>query len=200
MRWLVYKHTSPSGKVYIGITSQNPQSRWNKGKGYKGCIKFFNAILKYGWDNIEHTILADNLTKEEAETVEKSLISHYKSLNLSYNITDGGEGRLGYHVKLSNSCRDKISKAHIGLKHSDETKAKMSKSRKGRGQTSSWVAKRVKSHYVKIEAYIGNKWVKFNSIKEASIVLGIEQRNISAVCRGLRKTAGKIKFRYYECS
>lgn len=25
--WSVYKHTSPSGKVYIGITSKKPQVR-----------------------------------------------------------------------------------------------------------------------------------------------------------------------------
>lgn len=35
--WLVYRHTSPSGKVYIGITSKsNPDYRWGRGKGYKG--------------------------------------------------------------------------------------------------------------------------------------------------------------------
>lgn len=198
--WTVYKHTSPSGKVYIGITSQKPQRRWDNGKGYKGCIKFFNAILKYGWDNIEHTILASNLSKEEAETIEKSLISYYKSLNLSYNITDGGEGRLGHHVELSKGWRDKISKAHIGLRHSDETKTKMSNSRRGKSQTASWIAKRAKARYIQIEAYLDNKWVRFESIKKASEILGIEQRNISAVCRGLRRTAGKIKFRYYECS
>lgn len=198
--WIVYKHTSPSGKVYIGITSQKPQRRWDNGKGYKGCIKFFNAILKYGWDNMEHTILSSNLSKEEAETIEKSLISYYKSLNLSYNITDGGEGGLGHHVELSKGWRDKISKAHIGLKHSDETKTKMSNSRRGKSQTASWIARRAKAHYIQIEAYLNNKWVRFESIKKASEILGIEQRNISAVCRGLRRTAGKIKFRYYECS
>lgn len=32
-KWTVYRHTSPSGKVYIGITSQNVERRWNSGKG-----------------------------------------------------------------------------------------------------------------------------------------------------------------------
>ena len=27
-KWIVYKHTSPSGKVYIGITSNSPEKRW----------------------------------------------------------------------------------------------------------------------------------------------------------------------------
>lgn len=63
--YCVYKHTSPSGKVYIGQTSINPLDRWQNGKGYKKQA-FYNAIKKYGWENIKHEILYDNLTKEEA--------------------------------------------------------------------------------------------------------------------------------------
>ena len=56
--YCVYMHTSPSGKAYIGITCQTPEYRWGKeGKGYVNCVAFFNAILKYGWDNIGHQIL-----------------------------------------------------------------------------------------------------------------------------------------------
>lgn len=32
--WIVYKHTSPSGKVYIGITNQPANKRWKNGMGY----------------------------------------------------------------------------------------------------------------------------------------------------------------------
>lgn len=32
--YCVYKHTSPSGKVYVGITKLKPKYRWNNGKGY----------------------------------------------------------------------------------------------------------------------------------------------------------------------
>ena len=32
--WTVYKHTSPSNKVYIGITSREPKLRWDNGNGY----------------------------------------------------------------------------------------------------------------------------------------------------------------------
>ena len=56
----VYKHTSPSGKCYIGITCQEPEYRWGnngckyterKSDGQLKHPKFANAILKYGWDN-----------------------------------------------------------------------------------------------------------------------------------------------------
>ena len=46
--YTVYKHTSPSGKIYIGMTCQKPKDRWGKdGNGYKGQ-PFYNAIQKYG--------------------------------------------------------------------------------------------------------------------------------------------------------
>lgn len=44
MGYTVYKHTSPSGKVYIGITKRKPEYRWNKGKGYrKDQLLFYRA-------------------------------------------------------------------------------------------------------------------------------------------------------------
>lgn len=98
--WCLYKHISPSGKVYVGITN-NIKRRW-LGKGYYYCLsrtKFANALQKYGWDNFQHIIIEEGLTKEEACSKEKELIAYYKKRNLSYNITDGGEGYAGKHSK-----------------------------------------------------------------------------------------------------
>lgn len=36
--WVVYKHTFPNGKVYIGITGQEPYKRWKYGNGYETDI------------------------------------------------------------------------------------------------------------------------------------------------------------------
>lgn len=38
--YCVYKHTTPSKKVYIGMTGQDPEKRWRNGSGYKGQILF----------------------------------------------------------------------------------------------------------------------------------------------------------------
>ena len=72
--YYIYKHTFPNNKVYIGITSKKPEYRWGKeGKEYwYSNRKMFYAIKKYGWNNIIHDILFNNLTKEEA---------HKKKLN-----------------------------------------------------------------------------------------------------------------------
>lgn len=151
-KYIVYKHTSPKGKIYIGITSQDPEKRWLNGKGYKRNSIFYNAIEKYGWENIKHEILFENLTKEEAEQKEIELISKYKSneRNFGYNIDNGG------HInRFSEASKKKMSLSHkgkkawnkgisigvgennnfYGHKHTQETKNKISKANKGKVRT-----------------------------------------------------------------
>ena len=73
--YTVYMHTSPSNKRYIGVTKQKPISRWRTdGSGYKDSKYFWRAIKKYGWNNFQHEILFQGLTKEEAEQKEIELI------------------------------------------------------------------------------------------------------------------------------
>ena len=135
--YIVYMHISPSGKRYIGITSQEPKKRWNNGKGYKGQI-FYNAINKYGWDNIEHIIIAKELTKEEAEWLEIELIREFDTTNPSkgYNVTKGGEGTSGY--KPTDEQRQKHSERvsgennpMFGRQHTEEWKQNMSERMSG---------------------------------------------------------------------
>ena len=89
--YIVYKHTSPSSKVYIGITKFDPKYRWlNNGRGYKTQTTFFNAIIKYGWINFKHEILYKNLSEEQALDKEEELIQQYKSYDRRY----------GYNISL----------------------------------------------------------------------------------------------------
>ena len=90
--YTVYMHICPNRKKYIGITKSNPNDRWKNGKSYKTQQLFFRAIQKYGWDNIKHEILFNNLTKEEAERKEIELIALYKSnqREYGYNVANGG--------------------------------------------------------------------------------------------------------------
>lgn len=95
MSWTVYEHWSPSGKVYVGITSQSIKVRWQNGNGYIKCKTFYRAIRKYGWENMKHVIVSSNLGEKTAKNMEKDLIGFYKNRGISYNITEGGEGALG---------------------------------------------------------------------------------------------------------
>lgn len=70
----VYKHTLPDSKVYIGITSVPPEERWDNGFGYEQQSKFFREIVKYGWNNIKHEVLATCLSEKDARNMEKDLI------------------------------------------------------------------------------------------------------------------------------
>lgn len=89
-KFIVYSHVNKITNVtYIGVTKRKPELRWANGFGYRTNPYFWRAIVKYGWDGFTHNILHSNLSKEEALNIEESLIAHYKSLNLSYNISDG---------------------------------------------------------------------------------------------------------------
>ena len=99
----VYKHTTPSGRVYIGITSVDVKDRWMSGHGYRHNSYFENAIKKYGWNNIKHEILLTELSKDEAENAEIELIKQFNSNNrkYGYNIESGGnsQGRMSEETK-----------------------------------------------------------------------------------------------------
>jgi group I intron endonuclease len=143
--YCVYIHINKiNNKAYIGQTvyGNDINLRWkNNGKGYlkkdsKGNFTqpvFANAINKYGWDNFEHIIWANNLTAQEANHIEKVLIELFDTTNskYGYNIRSGGE-----NSTLSEETKRKISESRKGKytginnpwygKHpSDETRQKM---------------------------------------------------------------------------
>lgn len=76
--YCVYIHTFPNKKVYIGMT-KNTDKRWNNGLGYKDNKEMFEDIILFGWNNIEHEIIQDNLTYENAFELEQNKIKQYKS-------------------------------------------------------------------------------------------------------------------------
>lgn len=145
--YCIYKHTVPNGKVYIGQTCQKLESRFGKnGYRYKGCTLFYNAIQKYGWDNIKHEILFEGLTQEDANKKEIELIRKYCSndRNFGYNLQEGGNNgspteetrkkmsQWQVGKVLSEETKQKISKARTGQKDSQETRIKKSNGQKGK--------------------------------------------------------------------
>ncbi len=131
----VYKHTSPCGKVYIGITKRSVRGRWANGAGYRYNKYFSRAIQKYGWDNFKHEVLFENLTEEEACQKEIELISEYQATNpeFGYNIFLGGQkGAEGLHLseetrlKMSKTKKGKPNLKLRGHKRSDEFKQRLS--------------------------------------------------------------------------
>lgn len=95
--YCVYEHIFPNGKRYIGI-SNNAEKRWRNGKGYETQPKMARAIKKYGWDNVGHNIVVDNVTKEQAETLERYLIAELHTIEDGYNVSTGGQGVNAYYL------------------------------------------------------------------------------------------------------
>lgn len=109
--YVVYRHTSPSGKVYIGMTKQSAEKRWQYGLGYRKQVKFYRAIQKYGWENITHEVVSSGLSFEEAEQRERELIEQYRSCDnrFGYNVERGGNAQKG----MSEETREKLRAANL---------------------------------------------------------------------------------------
>lgn len=148
--YVVYMHTVPNGKVYIGITKHNPpERRWGKGgRRYKNNVSFWKDIQKYGWSNIKHDILYSDIPVDLARQKERMLISSYDSMNplYGYNHTSGGDvstqefsaeviESIRQHSKSmwqNPQMRNHIISKMVGHEVSDVTRQKISLKNKGR--------------------------------------------------------------------
>lgn len=77
--YVVYMHVFPDGKKYIGVTSQSLSRRWSNGHGYDEQPDISMAIATYGWSSVEHYLLWDNLTKDQAAEKMMDAVMYYKT-------------------------------------------------------------------------------------------------------------------------
>lgn len=123
--YLVYKHTAPNGKAYVGITDdyeRRCKQHKSASKQGVGCRAFGVAIKKYGWNNFKHEILEAGLTAEEAKLREVALIAEHNTLAPNgYNLTEGGE-----HGTHSEETKELLRQKSTGRVHSEETKRALS--------------------------------------------------------------------------
>lgn len=122
-----------NGKEYIGLTKRPLRSRWNqhvqeslREGSWEYNTPLGNAIKKYGKDSFDIFVLKECESLEEMKKTEIELISERKSLSKygGYNLSGGGDGRLGY--KLTEEVKQKIRLSNLGKKMSNESKQKMS--------------------------------------------------------------------------
>lgn len=92
-------------------------------------VVIFKAKQKYGIENFSKDYLAFCDTEETLNYLEKFYIKKYKAKEVGYNLTDGGDGALGF--KHSEESKEKMRQAHLGKKVSEETKQKISNASKG---------------------------------------------------------------------
>ena len=205
LTFVVYIHISPNGKKYIGLTSKKPEHRWNNGRGYIKNKYFYNAILKYGWDNFQHIIIAENLSKKEACDLEKALIKGCKTTvpEYGYNISLGGESGT-YGITYDQDFCKKISarmtgknNPNYGKKFSNETRKKLSEARKGRWSEKQQIALSVVHMNRRKQIVCLDTGTIYESITSAATETGVSIRGISSVCKGELISAHGLHWAYY---
>lgn len=156
-RGIIYLRTSPSVKYYVGLTTNatKRQEHWLNTKRDYGGYLIRDARKRYPPETWGYMVLAEVFSPSRTDlmvwlnALEVYFIWRYDSNNPEhgYNLTRGGEGRLGYKCRpevkarlsalykgrpLSEEMKAKISRAAKGRKVSEEARRKMSASRKGR--------------------------------------------------------------------
>lgn len=121
MRGIIYKYTSPSGKIYIGQTTHERRRRktfFNLNKSYGG-VQIDHARQKYKPENFKYEILFEGDFKtafdaqNKLDELEQHFIEKYGTYKDGYNMTFGGY-------------------TTTGLTFSDEQKKRMGEARRGK--------------------------------------------------------------------
>lgn len=145
-------------KVYVGITVRKVHRRFHEhiyaSEAEKDNFQFHKAIIrKYGSKNFHVDCLLSGIPIERLPLFEKACISRFNSYKCGYNSTPGGDGTgkevtdefrqkiselhkgktpWNKGVPMPDWLKEKLLATHIGKKHSEETRKKMSKARVGR--------------------------------------------------------------------
>lgn len=202
----VYKHTCPNSKVYIGITRCKVKDRWKNGLGYEYQV-FGRAVRKYGWENITHEVLYENLTEDEAKRLEQELIKEFDSKNPEhgYNRTDGGDGVKGY--EYTEEVLDKMRQHANRMWANPETREKLlkhlkevSKNNIGRKRSEKSIRTTVERLSIKVDQYDrdGNLIQTFDSLMDAARSVNKDCNSaIVACCKGKKKSYCGFIWKYH---
>lgn len=152
------------------------------------------AILKYGWDNIEHKILYLELSKEEAERIEIELISKYNTTNRAngYNIEAGGKSS----DRLTPELKERISKKLKGVPKGEANIKKYKEVWDARPNTEKDRLKNIRSMDVLMCSLNGDIIEQFRSTREAARMTGVSCSHISECCNEKRKSIGGYIWKY----
>ena len=109
-----------NSKVYIGQTSQSPQTRFKQHMKpstckQRGTYKIYNAINKYGKENFYYEVLEKNINEEEIDEKEIYYINLYNSYENGYNSTRGGDTRTISSIQDVEKFK-KMHQQHISYK------------------------------------------------------------------------------------
>jgi group I intron endonuclease len=182
-RGIIYKITSPSGKIYVGQTVRSFEKRMQEHRQETSCCTSIKrAIDKYG-DEMNYEIIEDNVPQEQLDEREIYWIKELNSLAPSgYNLTTGGQFSKEYSQELKDRMRDiknsqKIDKdGYMGYVH----------------QMANLFYPRVRQNGIRIHVSYGG----FQTEEEAIEVLKEytkDPENFTAVNNRTRKKVGSVR-------
>lgn len=193
-------------KVYIGQTSRTLEIRWKEYlRHYKyGSQAIYTAMRKYG---IDHFFVEKIEECEEDRLDEREMywIQHYDSFNNGYNSTLGGRfenmatNRVEEVLQLweqGNTVNKIVEKTSLNV---ETVRGYLNKNNIGHSEIRERANKAIaKSKSKPVFQYDRNhNFIKeWESTMEIERELGINHRNVSAVCNGKRKTAGNYFWTY----
>ncbi len=104
---IIYKISSPSGKVYVGQTVRSFEKRMQEHRQETSCCTFIKrAIDKYG-NEMKYEIIENNVPQEQLDEREIHWIKELNSLAPGgYNLTTGGQSSKEYSQELKDRIRD----------------------------------------------------------------------------------------------
>lgn len=160
----IYKIKSPSGKIYIGQSSDiNRRMIEHKYRSKTKNLKLYSSIRKYGLNNHKIEILFLSESKYEKDKMESIYIRHYDSINKGLNHIDTLSGGCGF----------------TGKKHTEENVLKIKERMKGYKPENA-IKKRMKSIYCGIT----NK--QYDSISDCARDLNVSHSIVSMQLSGKR--------------
>jgi group I intron endonuclease len=203
---VIYKITSPNGKIYVGQTTKSAEQRIiqyrSKRKKY-GKSLVLRSIVKYGWDAHVFEVIEDNIPKDllnEREIYWVKELNTYAAENLNgMNLTQGGDYRESWKndkTRVERAKQRRGEKAPSwGKKISEDVKRKISKSvseyNKSNGvKPSEECNKKARErHLVKVVAYDINGYFlnEYESIIAASRDLNLDRKCAIDTVNGKQK-------------
>jgi len=126
---IIYKITNKiNGKVHIGQTIHSLDDRWqqhirNAKKGVR--THFYSAIRKYGENNFEPEVICEATTKEELNLLETYYIQEYDSIDVGYNMVDGGNNNVMFIPEVNQHHKDVVRSEENRTKISNSMKKKI---------------------------------------------------------------------------